>query len=324
MVSLFKTANPVLLLALVAIGVILNVNLFIYNVPFQVDTTAPLSELILQFLSGLPNWLHKLLFIIYTIATGVYLSRVLGKHQITQSFNFVAGLFFITFISLINVNVYLSPIFISLPFFIFFIDRLLSTIFSDNNLSNSFDIGLAAGCLTMFYWPYGILLIVALLAYIYLTNFYWRYWVLILLGFTAILFTAFCSFLLFNNEMTFVTKLLSTSQSSLFLIDFNLKFFIQIASLLILLIVLILFRNDKMFKLTMAFKKFYLSLLALFIIFLIAQFLHTSFSFELLLLNFLIAIIFISTFANQQKNELFINVAHLLLILVVFYVQFFF
>lgn len=323
MVTLFKTANPVLLLILIVVGFLLNLNLFLNDIQLSIETTAPLSKFILQQISFLPNWLLHIIFIGYIVSVGLYLSTVLAKHQLNQKYNFVPALFFVSFFSLINVHCYFSPVFICLPLFIFYLDRLFSTIFSDNNLSNSFEIGFVNGLLCMLYLPFGILIVLSLLAYIYLTNFYWRYWLSIIIGFVAAILIAFSFYLLFDIEALFLANLFGGNQSNLFTIIFNQQFIIQIACLFTTLFLMLFFRDDKMFKLTMAYKKSYLMLLVMFFVFVLLQVRHSQPSYEPLLLNFLIGIIFISTFAFQQRNEWLVNSTHVLLILAAIYIQYF-
>jgi len=323
MVTLFRTANPILLIVLIALSFAFNLNLFLNDVKLVSDTTAPLSQFVLQILLSLPSATVHLLYIAYLVFSAVYLSWILAKHQIIQSFNFVPALFFVAFFSLLNTYSYFSPIFISIPILILYLNKLFSTIFSDNNLSNSFDTGFLAGVLTLFYLPFGIFILVSLLAYFYLTNFYWRYWLSIIIGFVAPFLMAFVAYLLMNFESPFLANLFGGNQAISYPIVLNQVFFIQIACLLITIAVLIIFKDGKMFKLTLAYKKIYFLLVGLFVLFVLMQFRHHQFSYEPLLLNFLIGIIFISTFAFQQKNELIANAAHVLILLATIYVQYF-
>jgi len=325
MVSLFRTAHPVSIFILLGMCVLLHLNLWLQPVDFIVDSNAPVGKWLSDFLHNIHlnnSWLLPALSICWVFLTSLYFNGAMQKHQLVDSNSLVPALFYISIFGLLNQFYFVTPTFIAIPLLILFLDRLFSTIFSDNNLYHSFDLGLVTCALFFLYRPFILLLVVAILCYIFITNFYWRYMLSILCGFVAAALTFFGIWLLADAELVFIGQLFSPIKAVFHPIELVPKHLIALSVVPIGTILLYLLMDRKSFKVTPNMRKLYFLLLGLLALSCLLLLFHSTASYEALMLFVICGLIMMISFAVHCRRDLFVNVVQGLILSLALVVQY--
>jgi len=327
MISLFKVASEVFLLALLVITFILHINLFVTSPEIMIEQEAPFSYAVNQILFAwlnLPNWLYVLICIGVLYSSAIYFGIVVAKHKFVSNYTYVPALLFVTVFALFNKYTYPSPVFLFLPLLILLLDKLFEISVNDKNLTRFLDVGLICGTLTLVYLPYWSLVIFVYVAFAILKPFYWRYWVATLIGFVCPALVSLIFFTLFNQQhIIFDYLTLQTSSSQALLPFFNLPILSKLVVLGAGLGIIHFFIDESIFKVTALMKQYRNLLNALIIFILLYQLIIQNWVFELNLMALIVIAIYYSNMILRVKQELFANVIHAVILVAVICFQIF-
>ncbi len=327
MVSLFKVASEVFLLALFAVTLLLNINLFISPPEIIANNQAPFCYAVHQILFtwlNLPQWIYTFIYIGVLYGSAIYFGMVLAKNRFVSNYTYLPALIFITIFSFFNQYTYPTLVFLFLPLFISMFNKLFEIAVHDKNLSRSFDIGLICGTLTLVFLPYWSLVVFSYVIFILITPFYWRYWVATIIGFICPAIIALIFFGLFGNHQIVLDYLMLKQTPDVPFIPLsNFQIWYRFIVIGICLGMLFLFIDEHLFKVTTIMKRyrnlFNILIACLFTYQLIIQ----TWLFELNVIVLMILSMYYSNVILRVKNELISNIIHGLMILFVLFFQYF-
>lgn len=327
MVSLFKVASEVFLLALLAVTLILNINLFVHQPELLLNSNAPFTNAINTVLFKwlqIPQWLYTFIYIGVLFGSAVYFGTMMAKNRFVTNYTYLPALIFVTIFSFFNEQTYVTPIFLFLPLFVLMFNKLFEIAVYDKNLLRSLDIGLICGTLTLVYLPYWGMVIFCYVTFIIITPYYWRYWVATVIGFICPALIAIMMYSIFNDTQFVLDYLMLKNPMAV--IDHNLsntQLVLRFAILTICLTILYLFKDIDTFKVTILMKKYRNLLNALLVAIFLYQLIMREWSFELNIIVLIVIAIFTSNVIFRVKKEWISNAVHGVLLLYAFYFQYF-
>ena len=217
MVELFRRSNPITFFALVIYTFAINLNLYIYPPAIKMEATAPLGNVVLEFLkvvSGGNDLVLTTVFILLVILQALMVNNIIHKHKLYLEHNSLSGFCYVLLIGLFNVHVYLSPAFFAGFAIIFALDKIYES-YSSNNFSQPFDIGFAIAIASLFYFPAVILFFFMFVALNLTRVFRWRQWVVCLMGFLCPYFLFMAYYFYQDGLGSFAAKHFSRPQTTL-------------------------------------------------------------------------------------------------------------
>lgn len=327
MVSLFKVASEVFLLALFAVTLVLNINLFVSPPEMLVNNQAPFIYAIHQILFdwlNLPEWVYTFIYIGVLYGSAVYFGMIMAKNRFVSNYTYLPALIFVTIFSFFNEQTYPTLVFLFLPLFILLFNKLFEIAVYDKNLSRSLDIGLICGTLTLVYLPYWSLVVFSYVTFLIVAPFYWRFWVATVVGFICPAIMALIFFGLFGEQqLVFDYLLLKQSSDVMQMLVSNLQVGYRFAIISICLLILFLFIDEHLFKVTTLMKRYRNLSTALIVFCLAYQLISQTWLFEMNIIILIIFSIFFSNIILRVKNELISNAIHGFMLLFVLFFQYF-
>ncbi len=321
MISLFRSANPVLMAVNVLIAVVLFFKLYTHPPEIIEYSSAPIYQFVYQSLFEwiqLPQWIYTSVLILYFIWCGMVFNETLYRFRFVNTYNFVGALVFISVLAVWSPYLYFTPACLSILPLLYLIRVVLTTAVKDDLMIESFDIGLLIALLSMIYTPFKISSILIFSVMAYLSPFYWRYWLIILVGILAP-YIIYISYLFFFELPSDFLFLLNDNPGNI--VEFNMAFWIKTGSLLLILPLLIYLNDNRKFKLTVLHRKFRILLGLLSIGLLAFSLLHNNLNYEALILCTVVASFFYSVFFFQSRQMPVANLLHFILIAVILVFQ---
>jgi len=327
MVSLFKVASEVFLLVLFVVTLLLNINLFITPPEILTEYHAPFSYAVHQILFAwfnIPQWIYTFIHIGVLYGSAVYFGIIVAKNRFISNYTYLPALMFVTIFSFFNQQTYPTLVFLFLPLFIMMFNKLFEIAVYDKNLSRSLDVGLICGTLTLVYLPYWSLVVFSYITFAIVTPFYWRFWVATIVGFICPAIMALIFFGLFGqHQMMLDYLMLQQTTANLPIYLSNLQIWYRFIVLAICLIILFLFIDEHIFKVTTLMKRYRNLFNTLIVCLLAYQLVIQTWLFEMNMIILIVLSIYYSNVILRVKNELISNAVHGLMLLFVLFFQYF-
>ncbi len=179
LVKIFKKAQPYLLLILASYAVLLNVNLYFDAQGLNLSPTAPLSQLLSNFINVITFQSHFLLVTLYIallFLQALLLNQIVYNYKIIDKANGLTALCYILLSSLFSEHIFMSSAFFAAFPIIFAVERMYRS-YNNNQFTHLFDIGFSIGLASLLYLPALIFTILMLIILLITRIFNWREWV---------------------------------------------------------------------------------------------------------------------------------------------------
>lgn len=270
------------------------------------------------------SYLQAGLYITISFLLVLLVNRMTEKYKILGERNWLSALSCVLFLGLFNTNIYLSPALFAGFFLMLALNRLFKT-YNQENFGHIFDVGFFIGVASLLYPP-AIFTIIAMGWGLTITRIFdWREWVTCLMGlFTAIfLMWTYCFVVSGDWNCLFSTWDLMPQFNYRAFLDHPEELFKYLA-LIPLMGVSMVFLQQKLLKIELQSRKFLVVLMWTSIVGFLISLVFSSNFFQGITLCLLPMSILLAFFFKNNPNKWAAEAPHILLILMIFIVQYVF
>lgn len=213
LLKFFKGSTPAILATIILTSLLIwGKSLFspeVFSFYFD-DYPMPLYALF-KGLMGEHILIEKIVTLIITIASALYLIQLNTKHILIKYRTYLPVLLYILFTSSFIPLQRINPAVFASPFLILATDNLLSSYESRNSLDRFFRASFYIGVGSLIYLPLAIFIALAFLSLIILNNTGIRQWLAVLFGFITPWFFAFIYYFVWQNSARTLFKIIAQS-----------------------------------------------------------------------------------------------------------------
>lgn len=185
LLKFFKSSTPGILVAIIAMSFLIWAKSIFSSQLFSFDFDSypmPLYVLIKNLMGG-NILIEKIIALIITIASALYLIQLNTKHILIKYRTYLPALLYILFASSFVPLQRINPAVFASPFLILAIDNLLSSYENKNPLDRFFKASFLIALGSLIYLPLGVFIILVFISLIILNNNGIRQWLTVLFGF---------------------------------------------------------------------------------------------------------------------------------------------
>ena len=223
LLKIFKSQQPVLIFLIPIIGIAIWLPLFfnLSTITLQNDYSMPLSEWILNILSG-NTLIYIIIALVLNIINAFLFVKINAKYILISDRGYLTVfmyLFLSTFIIFSNNSLF---IILSITTLLIVIEKVFHISKDKNQLKNFFESGFLISIASLFYFNSYIFILIVFIALIMLRQFYWREYFITLIGFILpYLFIAAYYFIANKSGATeiFYNKILSIEKTGITIKD---------------------------------------------------------------------------------------------------------
>jgi hypothetical protein len=203
MFNFFKSNNP----ALAVINVVLIILFRLVFLFHHVDTSAlfhhtePATQLLIR-LFDLTHAAPLSLVIaggVLCLIESLLVNRSINRHKVSARKNYIGGVLFVIFTSMVPECQIISPALISALFFLLILDKLFDLSKPDKLYGSIFDLGFLSAIAMLFYFPAVYLVILVIIGFLTMRTGTIKGILMILTGFMAIAFVVFTVYFWFDR-----------------------------------------------------------------------------------------------------------------------------
>jgi hypothetical protein len=194
--EIFRSNNPLLIILYVLLILLLRAGLLIFQ-PEELDllmSSEPLSKIIYNNLKYIPvkyDLLQLFIGLLLQLVQAIHLNHILSENKIIPRRNYISGLIFILFTSLLPEYAFPGPAMLSLSVYILISGWLFSLFKSDKPYARIYNIGFLASLNLFIYFPSALFLLYVMIGLLIMRPFILREWILLLLGIISPIYLAF-------------------------------------------------------------------------------------------------------------------------------------
>jgi hypothetical protein len=200
MIRFFKTTQAATLFFIPVFVFLLWAQAFFRHPSVKVEEGMVLNQLLLSFLSGLPNFITLILSIALVSIEAIYLNVLVNRHEVLYKNSYLPALMYALLMSLSSANLVNHPVIFSNLFLLLALDRIFSLFKNESPISPLFDSGFLISIASLFYFPVITIFPLFLIALLILRPFSLREWMIALIGFFLPWFF-YCVFLFWTDQL---------------------------------------------------------------------------------------------------------------------------
>ncbi|HCY00362.1 MAG TPA: hypothetical protein DG754_09510, partial [Bacteroidales bacterium] len=202
LLKFFKGLTPAILATIILTSLLIwGKSLFSTEVfSFYFDNYPMPLYVLIKGLMGEHTLIEKIVALIITIASALYLIQLNTKHILIKYRTYLPVLLYIIFTSSFIPLQRINPAVFASPFLILATDNLLSSYEGKNSLDHFFRASFYIGIGSMIYLPLAAFIILASISLIILNNTGIRQWFVVLFGFITPWFFAFIYYFVWHNS----------------------------------------------------------------------------------------------------------------------------
>lgn len=194
--EIFRSNNPLLILLYLLLILLLRAGLLLSqpDSPYILMSPEPLTQFVYNNLKYIPirfDILQLVLGLLLQLLQAIHLNHILSENKILPRRNYVAGMVFILFTSLLPEYAYPGPAMLSLSVYILISGWLFSLFKSDKPYARIYNIGFLASANLFVYFPSALFLLYVMIGLLIMRPFILREWILLILGLISPLYLAF-------------------------------------------------------------------------------------------------------------------------------------
>lgn len=194
--EIFRSNNPLLILLYLLLILLLRAGLLLSqpDSPNILMSPEPLTQFVYNNLKYIPirfDILQLVLGLLLQLLQAIHLNHILSENKILPRRNYVAGMVFILFTSLLPEYAYPGPAMLSLSVYILISGWLFSLFKSDKPYARIYNIGFLASANLFVYFPSALFLLYVMIGLLIMRPFILREWILLILGLISPLYLAF-------------------------------------------------------------------------------------------------------------------------------------
>lgn len=207
--EIFRSNNPLVILLYLLLIFLLRTGLLLF-LPDSAEllrSPEPISSWLYHELRSVPiqfEFLQLALGMLLQLLQAVHLNHILTDNKILPRRNYVAGMVFILFTSLLPEYAFPGPAMLSLSVYILISGWLFSLFKTDKPYARIFNIGFLASANLFLYFPSALFLLYVVIGLVIMRPFILREWVLLLLGIVSPLYLAFSWYYLNDSNPAFL------------------------------------------------------------------------------------------------------------------------
>jgi hypothetical protein len=213
LLKFFKGLTPAILATIILTSLLIwGKSLFSTEVfSFYFDNYPMPLYVLIKGLMGEHTLIEKIVALIITIASALYLIQLNTKHILIKYRTYLPVLLYIIFTSSFIPLQRINPAVFASPFLILATDNLLSSYEGKNSLDHFFRASFYIGIGSMIYLPLAAFIILASISLIILNNTGIRQWFVVLFGFITPWFFAFIYYFVWHNSSGMLFKIIGQS-----------------------------------------------------------------------------------------------------------------
>lgn len=206
MINQFRILHPANVFFLIPFALIMSLGAFLH-LPAKMNPAFSDSSIInligFNIESQLSPLINVLIAVAFTFMQALYLNKIVNKYNLLARPTFLPALLYISFASMLNSFLVLTPALISNFILIAIIDKLLSIYYHNSTKSLLFDLGLLVAIGALFYFPFIAFFPIIWISLFIFKPFNWREWVVGLIGFSTVFVNLFFIYFLLDRSAEF-------------------------------------------------------------------------------------------------------------------------
>lgn len=318
--EIFRSNNPLLILLYLLLILLLRAGLLLSHpdAPDLLMNPEPLTQFIYNNLKYTPvkfDILQLFLGLLLQLLQAIHLNHLLSENKILPRRNYVAGMVFILFTSLLPEYAFPGPAMLSLSVYILISGWLFSLFKSDKPYARIYNIGFLASANLFIYFPSALFLLYVMIGLLIMRPFILREWILLILGLLSPLYLAFSWYYLSDSNSGLIQP--GQIQAAGMLLPERLGQWIVLLNYLILTGLSVVFLPASLFGGLIQVRKFAGLMFAFLLLVLLAYFLRQESSYtHLVLLSLPLSVVF-SMLIENSRSTLFPDLFILLMFAVI-------
>ena len=182
LVRIFKSNQPVLLIAIGVIALVIWMYGFFHPIEVTIVNPMPLYKVVLRLFDNM-YVVRNITGFIFLVSGAFLINYIANKHEMISKKAYLPGLLYVIISSNSIESVQLHPILISNLLVLLAVNRLYDMYKKEDTFSEVFDAGFLLAAATLLYFPCMIFCLLIFIALIIFHPFVWREWLIAIIGF---------------------------------------------------------------------------------------------------------------------------------------------